>query len=64
MNVLNAEWSAAELHERGRRADEYRKRVRRVRQTKARRLIKLALRALAGVAVLLGWGTALLVLLG
>ena len=64
MNVLDAEWSAAELHERERRADEYQKRVRRARQTKAIRLAALALRVLTGTALLFGWGTALMVLLG
>lgn len=63
MDVLDAEWSAAELHERARRADEYQKKVRRARQTRVSRLAALALRVLTGLALLLGWGAALVVLL-
>lgn len=64
MDMLDAEWSVAELHERERRADEYRKRVRWARQTRASRLVMPALQVLTGMALLFGWGAALVVLLG
>lgn len=64
MNVLDTQWSAAELHERERRADEYRRKVRRERRAKAGRLAALALRILTVTALLTGWAIVLMTLMG
>lgn len=64
MNILDAEWSPAELHERERAAAEYSDRVYRIRRASSRRQTARIERLLAGSALFFVWVCVLALLLG
>lgn len=64
MDVLDAEWGAADLYKQDHGVDESQKKIPHTRLMRASRIGVPVLRALTGIALFFGWGAALVVLLG